>query len=363
MTSVFDRDVHCLFGLPIDAITLDQACLRIIDHMREQKKCLLTTPNLNFLITSFQDAAFRKSVICSHLVIADGMPLVWLSRLLGIPVKERVAGSDLFNVLRDMPANPKIRVYFFGGPPGAADLAAKNINQYAAGMTCTGQQSPGYLPVHEISSPDHLDPINQADPDFLVIALGARKGQEWIMRNADNLNARVISHLGAVVNFEAGTVLRAPDWMQQTGLEWLWRIRQEPALWRRYMQDGAGFVRLFFFRALPLLYLRYRHRQHPGQDNASHPIHIQQPALFTGTLRNPVPQSFRDWLQQAAQSGQDVTIDCHDCHFIDSGYLGQLLVLEQQLAANGHRLKLTGCSPRLKKLLTLNRCDHWTTHA
>lgn len=359
----FERDVHCLFGLPVDAVTLNQACARILHHVRHKEKCLLTTPNLNFLIASSQDMSFRTSVISSHLVIADGMPLIWLSRLLGIPIPERVAGSDLFAMLRDKPVNPKINVYFFGGPAGAADTAAQNINLHATGMICTGHQSPGYLPVHQISSAHYLDPINQADPDFLVIALGARKGQEWIMHNADSLNARVISHLGAVVNFEAGTVSRAPQWMRKTGLEWIWRIHEEPSLWRRYLRDGLAFIRMFLLQGLPLLIFRLRHRPSRGSANGTvQPISTEHNAILTGNLYNPVPLSFRLWLQQI-ELNQDISIDCQHCHFMDSGYLGLLLLLEQQLKSHEHRLILSHCSASLEQLLKLNRCDHWIDHA
>lgn len=242
-----ERDVIALLGLPIDVIDEAGAAARIEAAIRDRRKLFLTTPNLNFLIGCQRDPAFAQSVLDSDLSLADGMPLLWLARLLGVPLPERVAGSSLFERLRHTPHGPDvipIRVYYFGGPPGAAEAAANRTNADGGRMHCVGWASPGFEPVEKLSTPEWLDPINAAQPDFLVVALGAQKGQAWIQRNRAYLDVPVISHLGAVVNFAAGTVSRAPLWVQRFGLEWLWRIKEEPQLWRRYWNDGVGLLRV-----------------------------------------------------------------------------------------------------------------------
>ncbi len=241
------RDVVCILGLPFDAITLQDAVQRVRDAIHARRRLFLSTPNLNFLIGSRSDAAFRRSVVDSDLSVADGMPLVWMSRLLGTPLPERVTGSDLFERLRNEPLPPgrsPIRVYFYGGPPGAAEAAARRLNAGSSAMVCVGYESPGFGSVEELSDAETIDRINARDADFLVVALGAVKGQAWIERNRGRLRVPVISHLGAVVNFEAGTVSRAPAWVRRAGLEWLWRIKEEPALWRRYGRDARALLGL-----------------------------------------------------------------------------------------------------------------------
>jgi N-acetylglucosaminyldiphosphoundecaprenol N-acetyl-beta-D-mannosaminyltransferase len=149
-------------------------------------------------------------------------------------------------------------VYFFGGPAGAAEAAAERVNQRGGRMQCVGWCSPGYVSVENLSTPTYLDPINRSQADFVVVALGAAKGQAWIMRNRALLDAPVLSHLGAVVNFTAGSVDRAPIWMQRIGMEWCWRIAQEPALWRRYWSDGKALAGILIKFGLAALEARLR---------------------------------------------------------------------------------------------------------
>lgn len=246
-----------LLGLPFDVLTLSQATALIRQAALKRQRCFFSTPNLNFLITAQTDAAFRQSVQSSDLSLADGMPIVWLSRWIGTPLPQRVAGSDIFAALRQpQPGQRPIKVYFFGGLPGVAERAAAQINREGGGMVCVGYASPGFCSVSELSTPQTLARINGSGADLLVVALGAVKGQAWIVQNLAALQVPVVSHLGAVLNFVAKTVRRAPVWMQKAGLEWLWRIGQEPVLWRRYWHDGVALLRLL----APLLLARLSRR-------------------------------------------------------------------------------------------------------
>ena len=244
----FQRKVHCIMGLPFDAITLEQAVQQIREAAFNRTPCFFSTPNLNFLIASQSNEAFRQSVIKSDLSLADGMPIVWMAKLMGIPITERVAGSDVFDALRKSQGR-KVKVYFFGGPPGVADQAMAVINAENGGLECVGYETPGFGSIAAMSSPETINKINASGAEFLVVALGAVKGQAWIENNLDVLNVPVVSHLGAVVNFVAGNINRAPRWMQRIGLEWLWRIVEEPSLWIRYVSDIKALIRYGFLHA------------------------------------------------------------------------------------------------------------------
>ena len=250
----FRRDVYCILGLPFDRVTMQQAVLHLQDAAGQHKRCFLSTPNLNFAVACRSDPAFRDSVLQSDLVIADGMPLVWIAWLLNIPIRERVSGSSLMESLRQTSEQP-LSVYFFGGPDGAAKAACEQLNKSGSGLRGAGFDSPGFGSVEEMSTPETIRRINESRADFLVVALGARKGQAWIMHNRDRLTPPLLSHLGAVVNFVAGTVKRAPQLLQCVGLEWLWRIKEEPALWRRYVGDGFAFLGVLFSRIIPYTFL------------------------------------------------------------------------------------------------------------
>jgi N-acetylglucosaminyldiphosphoundecaprenol N-acetyl-beta-D-mannosaminyltransferase len=235
-------------------VTVDETCRKVFDCVASQQRLFLTTPNVNFVVTCTHNAAFRSSVIDSDWVVVDGMPLVWLGRWLGLPVPERVAGSSVFETLQCVPpavGQQKLRAYFFGGPPGAASDAADKMNAGTPGMVCVGHASPGFGTVESMSTAEVIEEINAAQADFLVVALGAEKGQAWIQRNRERLNVPVISHLGAVVNFAAGGLRRAPFGWQRAGLEWLWRIKEEPNLWRRYAKDAWGLCQLIMTQVLP----------------------------------------------------------------------------------------------------------------
>ena len=253
------RPVHWVLGLPFDAVTLGEAVGRIAAAVNERTPLFMSTPNLNFLIASQRNAAFQRSVLNSDLSVADGMPILWIARLLGISLPERVAGSDIFEALMRGEAGP-IKVFLFGGEEGVGAQAAERINAAGGAVQCVGHHCPGFGTIEDMSSPEVIAQINACQPDFVLVALGAGKGQAWIEHNRAQLSAPVISHLGAVINFAAGTVSRAPRWMQKSGLEWLWRIKEEPKLVQRYVRDGMALLGLMLGNVLPLMLLNLRRR-------------------------------------------------------------------------------------------------------
>ncbi|MDE2418783.1 MAG: WecB/TagA/CpsF family glycosyltransferase [Burkholderiales bacterium] len=331
----FSRNVHCLLGLPFDIIGLASAVASVEQAVRDRKPLFISTPNLNFLIASQTDTNFRDSVIHSELSLADGMPVVWLARILGIPISERVAGSTLFEALRSRADSPQTRlvsVYFFGGPDGVAKAAGNRLNQTsAASMRCVGTQSPGFGSILDMSDSATISHINESGADFVVVSLGARKGQAWIEHNRASLQAPVISHLGAVVNMVAGAIERAPVWMQRTGLEWLWRIKEEPTLWRRYFDDGIALLRLLFTRILPLAWINRRFSPSASQIRAAHLTLHESADEVQITLSGPWVagnlERLREAFERAAARQQAVKLDLSALTFADSAFFGLLLLL------------------------------------
>lgn len=251
MAPDFSRDVRCILGLPFDCVTESEAEAILRRAIATRRRCFVSTPNLNFVVACIGDAEFRNSVLQSDLSLADGWPIVTVGRLTGAGLPERVAGSSLFASIARSAHRPPIAVYFFGGPDGAARRACERLNTESSGAVGVGFDAPGFGSVAEMSSADRLACINAARPDFVVVSLGAKKGMTWIQRNLDSIEAPVIGPLGAVVNFAAGTLSRAPPWVQASRLEWLWRIKEEPSLWRRYARDGRVFLWLVLTRLIP----------------------------------------------------------------------------------------------------------------
>ena len=180
---MINRDLHVVLGLPFDNVNTDQAASLIEQSVASRRRCFLSTPNLNFVVQAHRDSNFYASVIESDLVIADGMPIIWIARLLGIPLPERVAGSSLFDLLREKHRDEPIRVFFFGGLGNVAETAGEKLQQDSVGMQCCGFLNPGIGTLESMSSEEIIQQINTAEPDFLVVALGAAKGQRWITHN------------------------------------------------------------------------------------------------------------------------------------------------------------------------------------
>lgn len=353
----FDRKIHCLLGLPFDALNLAAAEQRIRTAAANRTPCFLSTPNLNFLIACQTDAEFRESVINSDLCIADGMPLVWIAKLLGIPIRERVAGSDLFEQLRKG-TSTQLSVYFFGGMEGVAEAACRRLNAKSSGPVCAGYECPGFGSIEEMSRDESIAKINASDADFLVVSLGAKKGQAWIEHNRARISAPVISHLGAVVNFVAGTVSRAPRWMQRIGLEWVWRIMEERGLWRRYFNDFLALLRLLVTRVLPYaLFLK----RHPAslEELAGAAVQISERAHASviycqGAWSTQNIDRLRPGFKQAAVRSCDIELNLEQVTYVDSAFIGLLMLLYKHQQKLGKRLLITGLSKRVEKIFRWN---------
>jgi len=363
----FERDLWCLLGLPIDATDVKGSQLRIEQAVAQRKRCFLTTPNLNFLIASLSDVAFRESVINSDWVTADGMPLVWLAKMLGMPIRERVPGSGLIEELRSRPAagSRPIRIFFFGGPEGVAQKACEVLAQEKSGIVGVGAYYPGFGSLSDMSQPAIIDQINAAEADFVLVALGAKKGQAWIERNRSRLNAPVISHLGAVVNFIAGTVARAPLWLQKSGLEWLWRIYEEHSLFKRYWNDGLTLLRLAYTRAVP--YAMYLRKVTPTLHTLpAADCHAEVGAVTTrirvsGAQIYDQLQTVRRVFAEQAMNAQNIELVMDDCAYVDAAFIGQVMLLLKYQLAKGRLLSVTGVSPTVGKIFYYNNADYFLT--
>lgn len=351
------REAYCFLGFPIDAIEMPAVVRRIEAAAAHSSTLFLSTPNLNFLANSQLDPEFRESLLLSDLCIADGMSVVWAARLMGIPIKRRVAGSDVMAELKAKPSSDKsLGLFLFGGPEGAAAAAARALDARPGGVHCVGLLYPGFGGVEELSGDEVIDAINASGADFLVISLGSKKGQLWLKRNHSRLRIPVRAHFGASLNFEAGTVKRAPRLMQHCGLEWLWRIKEEPFLWRRYWHDGKLLAHLLYANILPLALYQLRlnlgrHAQDAAVTEVLGEAYLQIRISGYATARNldKIVPAFR----QAAALKKRTIIDLSKTRAIDARVLGLILMLRKALGSAGDPA-LVGLSAELKTILRLN---------
>jgi N-acetylglucosaminyldiphosphoundecaprenol N-acetyl-beta-D-mannosaminyltransferase len=351
------REVYCILGMPLDVVDMPKVLRRIQLAAASSIRLFLSTPNLNYLTHSQSDRNFRDTLLLSDLSPADGMSIVWLGRLLGVPIKQRVSGSDIFSALKNLRHQERpLKLFLFGGNEGVASAVASSLNDAHRGVECVGWRFPGFHSVEELSRDTIIDEINESGADFLVVCLGSMKGQLWLKRNYGRLRVPIRAHLGAALNFEAGTVRRAPLPIQKVGLEWLWRITKEPYLWKRYSHDGRVLLRLIFSKVLPLMYYRVltSSLQHTKLDAVDHSCdsHVKVSVVGAATAANV--QKFILLLRKALLTRKPIIIDLSKVSTIDSRFLGLFLILRKMTSYNQIGLTLTGSSPQLRKLFNLN---------
>ncbi|GAB6139447.1 hypothetical protein JCM14076_01760 [Methylosoma difficile] len=359
----FSRNVWCVLGLPFDALTMPQAIDVLVSACAEGRRCFMSTPNLNYMVASQEDAAFRQSVINSDLSVVDGSPIVRVAKWLGVPLPERIAGSSLCEQLYSRPADQPLRVFFFGGEEGVGEHACQAINQAYSGLTAVGSFCPGFGTVAEMSSPETLSVINAQAVDVLVVSISAKKGQYWIEANKDKLQATVISHLGAVINFFAGTVQRAPEWTQKLGLEWCWRIYQEPSLWKRYFHDGRVFLGLLWRDVLPYWLWLKRHpldASLPAELSIETSLNAEQDTVtvtLSGICDVRTVAQTNPQFKALALLDRHVVLDLANVSRLDGAFLGQCLLLYKYVLAAGKTLRFINASADIRQLLLWNKVD------
>lgn len=352
----FDRDVWCLAGLPVDAADINRAVAEIDRAARTGRKLSFVTPNVNWLVRAARDPETRRQIVDADMSLIDGAPLVVMARLLGVPVTSRVAGSDVFDALRRRPGfgGRRLKVFFFGGQDGAGVAAVEALNREAGGLEAVGALNPGFGDVEAMSADAIIDEINAAAPDFVVVALGAAKGQAWIDRNKDRLTAPVISHLGAVIDFAAGRIERAPAMVQKLGLEWAWRIKEEPALWRRYFEDALGLLSIVLGRLAPQMGMGRASPSSAGRAELTQGADRAIVRLTGDFSRGGGLASVRSAFRHAAARGGDVVLDCTNLNHFDRSFLGLVLMLEKHVVKAGRTLYLSGATPSQMRAFRAN---------
>lgn len=244
-------------GVNIHNITSVEA-VRLTDQLVQLRgNAIVVTPNVDHIVKLQSDTDFMRIYREASLVLADGMPLLWASRMLGDPIKEKISGSDIFWDICKMASEKHYGLFLLGGRPGAANGAADVLKKKYPGIRITGTYCP---PFGFENDPEEnariISIIRSAKPDILFVGLGAPKQEKWIYTHRREYDAPVSMGIGVTFEFACGMVKRAPLWMQKSGLEWLWRLLMEPGrLWRRYLLEDTKFF---------LLVLRQKIRKNRG---------------------------------------------------------------------------------------------------
>lgn len=232
----------------VDNLTMNEAINQIDRLIQMRTPSYVVTPNVDHIAKLEKDEEFKDVYKNADLILTDGMPLIWISKLKGNPIKEKVSGSDLFPKICELASNKGYSVFLLGAAEGIADKAAENLKNKYEGLNIVGTYSPSYG--FEKKS-DEIDKIiriiNECKPDILAVGLGAPKQEKFLYKYKKRLNVPISLAIGASIDFEAGNIKRAPKWMSEHGLEWFYRFLKEPKrLFKRYFIDDIKILQLYW---------------------------------------------------------------------------------------------------------------------
>ncbi|MDR3466902.1 MAG: WecB/TagA/CpsF family glycosyltransferase [Xanthobacteraceae bacterium] len=358
------REVFGVLGVPIDALGLSASLRTLEAAVARGGPFLFSTPNVNFLVSSKVERQFRESLLLSDLCPVDGMPIVWIARLLGVPIKDRVSGADLFDALKLADGGERpLSVFLFGGADEIASQVGQALNARPRGLKCVGALNPGFGTVDEMSNDAIIKAINDSGADILAVFLNARKAQAWLLHNHDRLQIPVRAQFGATINFEAGTIRRAPSFVRSAGFEWLWRIKEEPYLWRRYWSDGKSLIHLFVNCALPLAVDgAWARLSGAGQAEGLRVMLRDDDFAVTVGLSGLAISRYVDdaigRFREALGRNKPIVVDVGRTRLIDPRFFGLLLMVRKQLRNRGQALRFVNLSPRVVRAFRLNGFEY-----
>lgn len=230
----------------VDSLTMQEA-LKEIDKLIKVRKCAyVVTPNVDHIVQLETNKELQAVYANASLILTDGKPLLWIAKWYGTPIKEKISGSDLFPLLCKMAAEKQYTMFFLGAAEGVAAKAAENLMKRYKGLQVVGTYSPPYgFEKDQIEMDKIKTMIRNANPHILIVGLGCPKQEKFIYYNRYELEVPISLGLGASFDFEAGNIKRAPKWMADHGLEWLFRITQDPKrMAKRYLVDDRKILGL-----------------------------------------------------------------------------------------------------------------------
>src|SRR5271168_1902050 len=219
--SDWNRRSVAVLGVLFDNVTMREALDVIEEKIEERGFHQVATANLDFAINAIHDHSLQEMLCSCDLIVPDGMPIVWASRLMGAKLKERVSGIDLIPRLAELAARRRYGIYLLGASERSSRRAAEALKKRFPKLRIVGRYSPPNTPLSEMDHEAILSRIEEAQPDVLLVAMGHPKQERWLAMHRQRLKVPLCMGVGASLNLLGGTASRAPLWMQAAGFEWL----------------------------------------------------------------------------------------------------------------------------------------------
>ena len=336
-----------LLGTPIDNVTMAETLDRIGVFVRRGGFHQIATANTDFLVQAIHDAELRDILAHCDLVVPDGMPLLWASSLMGMPLRERVTGADLVPRLGELSASTGLRLFFLGATPEASAAAEAVMRSRWPAVRIVGRMSPPVGPLESLDNDAIVHAIHAARPDVLLVAFGNPKQEKWIFRNRKRLEVAVCIGIGASLDFLGGTTPRAPVWMQANGLEWFHRFVVEPRrLGRRYLTDTVQFAKLLLLQMAALgLPARRGSQCRMKLHELGRSTVIQLRGCFTG----PSLIEFQEQALSALDARRHLVVNLESVSAIGADAMGTLMYLQRFASKGNGQLRLAGATGRMTR--------------
>jgi N-acetylglucosaminyldiphosphoundecaprenol N-acetyl-beta-D-mannosaminyltransferase len=355
--SYWNRRSVAVLGVPFDNVTMNEAMDLIEEKIDERGFHQVATANVDFVIHAIYNPALQEMLCSCDLIVPDGMPIVWASRLMGCKLKERVSGVDLIPRLAELASRRGYGVFLLGASEESSRRASEALKGCFPELRIVGRYAPPLAPLAEMDHETILSRIEQARPDILLVALGHPKQEQWLAMHRHRLNVPLCMGVGASLDFLAGMVTRAPVWMQTAGLEWLYRAAQEPRrLAQRYLIDACGLA-----RHLPAQVAA--HAIQPRKLVNSTVITDRQESTsvicIRGSLTGGLLAEFEAQLCRAFQQNHHVVLDLSQTAYFGLDSLGFLTHFAKMMKRRKRQLWLSAMPPHVMRVFRAARMNHY----
>ncbi|NOT53793.1 MAG: WecB/TagA/CpsF family glycosyltransferase [Deltaproteobacteria bacterium] len=240
-----------ILGVGVSAVNMDLALQTIDEWIVTRQSHYICVSGVHGVMESHRDEDLRCIHNSAGLVTPDGMPLVWLSRLMGFRHVDRVYGPDLLLATCARSVKRGYRHFFYGGGPGVVEKLTARLHERFPQLVIAGMFSPPFHPLTPQEDQEISALINAANPDIIWVGLSTPKQERWMATHLGTTSAPVLIGVGAAFDFHAGLKVQAPHWVQRSGFEWAFRLLSEPRrLWRRYLMNNPAFMWLILLQAL-----------------------------------------------------------------------------------------------------------------
>ncbi|WP_298819642.1 WecB/TagA/CpsF family glycosyltransferase [Chloroflexus sp.] len=369
------RKLLVILGVPVDNLTMAEALDRCDEFIAVGRATgrlhQIATVNADFVVNALHDPELRRILQEADMATADGMPLVWASRLLGGPLPGRVTGADMVPALAERAAQRGYSIFFLGAREGVAAKAAAILQERYPGLRVAGVLSP---PPGSVLDMDRsiVETVKAARPDILLVAFGNPKQEKWIRMYAHELRVPIAIGVGGTFDMIVGVTKRAPVWMQRVGLEWVYRLAQEPRrLWKRYVHDfiyfGYFFARQWWAmqrgRALTIIPTAPAAPSaapeapavpEPPAASLPWPVLTVEPRLEVANL-----EPFTVRANQLLEAHPFLILDLSATRFLDSSALGALVALAKRARTKGGDLFLLNVQEPVRQILDLLKLNRF----